>query len=84
MYFNDVPTLVDKAVLSCDVILIFSICSTACADFNYPFNYVLPTGDMFVWSNTYGEIIKPQTGATVSALPRWIDNPIAKVGSFPA
>ncbi|KAG1658174.1 hypothetical protein FOA52_006935 [Chlamydomonas sp. UWO 241] len=37
----------------------------------YPFVFVLPTGDMFVWSNTYGEIIAPLTGRTVAVLPNW-------------
>ena len=27
---------------------------------------------MFVWSNIYGEIIKPLTGATVAVLPNWL------------
>lgn len=26
---------------------------------------------MFVWSNTYGEIIAPLTGRTLAVLPNW-------------
>lgn len=26
--------------------------------FYYPFVFVLPTGDLFVWANTYGEIVQ--------------------------
>ncbi len=28
-------------------------------------------GDMFVWSNQYGQIINPLTGKTVLTLPNW-------------
>lgn len=37
--------------------------------FYYPFVFVLPSGDVFVWSNTFGQIINPDTGKTVSKLP---------------
>ncbi|KXZ52550.1 hypothetical protein GPECTOR_9g594 [Gonium pectorale] len=46
--------------------------------FYYPRNFVLPTGDMFVWSNTYGEIINPLTGKSVLVLPDWKKIPAAK------
>ncbi|KAG2485822.1 hypothetical protein HYH03_015532 [Edaphochlamys debaryana] len=40
--------------------------------FYYPFNFILPTGDMFVWSNNYGQIIRPETGEKVMVLPSWL------------
>ena len=46
--------------------------------FYYPFNFVLPTGDMFVWSNKYGQIINPLTGKKVLVLPNWKGIPQAK------
>ncbi|EFJ44399.1 glyoxal or galactose oxidase [Volvox carteri f. nagariensis] len=46
--------------------------------FYYPFVFVLPTGDMFVWSNTYGQIIEPMTGRRIAVLPTWKDIPEAK------
>ncbi len=39
--------------------------------FFYPFTYVLPSGDLLIWSNTYGEIVQPLTGRTVDVVPRW-------------
>ncbi|GFR50256.1 hypothetical protein Agub_g12442 [Astrephomene gubernaculifera] len=46
--------------------------------FYYPRNFILPTGDMFVWSNVFGQIINPLTGAVVASLPSWSKIPEAK------
>ncbi|GIL87067.1 hypothetical protein Vretimale_14230 [Volvox reticuliferus] len=46
--------------------------------FYYPFVFVLPSGDIFTFSNTYGQIIAPLTGKKVVVLPTWKNIPEAK------
>ncbi|GIL82349.1 hypothetical protein Vretifemale_11279 [Volvox reticuliferus] len=40
-------------------------------DIYYPNTYVLPTGDLFVFCNDYGEILDPMTGTVRTTLPSW-------------
>lgn len=37
-----------------------------------------PTGDLFVFSNTYGQIIEPLSGRRVVVLPTWKNIPEAR------
>ncbi|GFR45012.1 hypothetical protein Agub_g6322 [Astrephomene gubernaculifera] len=40
-------------------------------DIYYPNTYVLPTGDLFLFCNRYGEITEPLTGTVRATLPSW-------------
>ncbi|GIL60209.1 hypothetical protein Vafri_14781 [Volvox africanus] len=40
-------------------------------DIYYPNTYVLPTGDLFVLCNNFGEIMEPVAGAVRTTLPSW-------------
>ncbi|EFJ40873.1 glyoxal or galactose oxidase [Volvox carteri f. nagariensis] len=40
-------------------------------DIYYPNTYVLPTGDLFIFCNRYGEITEPMTGTVRTTLPSW-------------
>ena len=36
----------------------------------YPFNYVLPSGDLLTFSSRYGRVIAPRSGAVRATLPQ--------------
>ncbi|GLI70766.1 hypothetical protein VaNZ11_015798 [Volvox africanus] len=40
-------------------------------DIYYPNTYVMPTGDLFIFCNRYGEITEPITGTVRTTLPSW-------------
>ncbi|KXZ50034.1 hypothetical protein GPECTOR_18g186 [Gonium pectorale] len=40
-------------------------------DIYYPNTYVLPTGDLFVFCNRYGEIMNPMTSTVRTQVPSW-------------
>ena len=46
-------------------------------------NYVLPTGDLFIWCNTYGQIIEPLTAVTRAIPPRWLSITTHMMTAYP-
>lgn len=42
-----------------------------CRQVYYPFNYIMPSGDMLTFCSRFGRIIEPYTGTVKGSLPRY-------------